>query len=306
MTWPANAFNDRNKPSIRLAAISLNSLISNSLHSEVIARRLIHLADAAYFNRRYGELGHVSELLGCMHRYNSIAAYYQGIVAQSKQNHNQATELFRYTLSTAPREYRSRALVSLGATDLLTGNLRACHYAQALRMADASMTTRFKAAFGISQVYALSGEHHRAIESLESIYPIARRLAALNPRLYYDALNSLAVEYAEVGRHEDARAAFKPVRNSFLFSTIAEFQETDREIQELDARPVIVAVSVPEPTRKVIVAMCLLFLTARRSYAKQVLKPFTNPAPNTTSRIVRCSPIHGPPSLSGSKPNHKS
>jgi hypothetical protein len=295
ITCPADAESDTHKQSSMLAKSNLTFLITNSFHSDVIARRLIGLADGAYFNRRHDELESISEALSCIQRYNSIAAYYQGIVAQARKDYASASEHFRLTFDSAPPEYKARALVSLGATDLLQGGLNAYYYSLALRRSNTSIATRFIAAEGIAQIYALSGQHDRAIEQFESLYPVAKHLSRINPRLYYDVLNSLAVEYCETGSIEAARRAITAVKDSFLFHTIKEYQETEREIQGRESRPAMVAVSVPTATRKVITAMCLLFLSGQRQPSGQSLIPRTNPTPNVSSRIVRCTPVHGPP-----------
>jgi tetratricopeptide (TPR) repeat protein len=297
MTWPANTDTDRAKPNSTVAANNLIFLISNSFHSDVVARRLIHLADAAYFNRRYEELEHVSEALNCITRYESIAAYYQGIVLQSQQRHNSADELFRYALDAAPSEYQSRALVSLGASDVLQGKLTPLHYAQALRRPNTSLPTRVISSLSVAQVYAFSGEHHRAIKQIEALYPIARRLAGLNPRVYYDLLNSLAVEYSKVGSIEAAQRAILIVRQSLLFNSIAEYRETASDIEERSGRPASIAVSIPPRTRKVIQAMCLLFLGQKRADARPKELPRRDRAKSLTSRIVACTPSNGPPSF---------
>jgi hypothetical protein len=295
MTCPANELTDSSKHNSALAVSNLTFFISNSFHAENIARRLIHLADAAYFNRRDDELKQVSEVLGCIGRYDSIAAYYQGIVAQRRHDHRKASELLRYAAASAPVEYQSRALISLDAGNILQGSLTAHHNAKALRIPGVSISTRLRAAFSIIQLYAFNGEHDKAIRQLEGLYPSVRRIAQINPRLYCDLLNSLAVEYSEIDNIGAARQAISVVKRSSLFNSITEYQETEREIQEKESRPVMVAVSVPSETRKVITAMCLLFLSERRHDVKPTPSPRPNPAPSITTRLVTCSPVHGPP-----------
>src|SRR6185295_14739433 len=74
-----------------------------------------------------------------------------------------------------------------------------------------------------------------------------RHFARLNPRLYFDLLNSLAVEYAACGRIEEAAAAIQPVIVSPLAQSIEEYRQTAAEVAAQQPTRTIVAVALPQP-----------------------------------------------------------
>ncbi|HEY3136596.1 MAG TPA: hypothetical protein VGL29_11270 [Blastocatellia bacterium] len=84
-------------------------------------------------------------------------------------------------------------------------------------------------------INGLEGNHRGAVALLETLFPLACSVRASQPHLYYDYLNSLAVELCEVERLEEARNVSKVVLASPFAPAYPEWQETREEI-ELKAR----------------------------------------------------------------------
>ncbi|MFL6275002.1 MAG: hypothetical protein ACJ74G_07290, partial [Blastocatellia bacterium] len=134
--------------------------------------------------------------------------------------------------------------------------------------------------------------HHRAVEQLEVLYPIARHFACVNPRLYFDLLNSLAVEYVGCGRIQEAEAAIRPVLVSPLARTIKEYRETAAEIAEQQSSKAIIVVALPQDAPdESEEGPRPLTLSEPLTPARLPLAP-PSPMP---ARLLTCAPIHGPP-----------
>jgi hypothetical protein len=100
------------------------------------------------------------------------------------------------------------------------------------------------------------GDHNGALTDLQRLWPAIHYLSRAYPVLYYDYLNSLAVELAEVGSIAEARAAISIPLSSSLASAYPNWTETQREIEEAAARgpqrrpsALVVGLPRPEPTK---------------------------------------------------------
>ncbi len=54
-------------------------------------------------------------------------------------------------------------------------------------------------------INSLEGNHQDAVGMLEKLFPVAHAMRSSQPSIYYDYLNSYAVELCEVGRLEEAK-----------------------------------------------------------------------------------------------------
>jgi len=207
------------------------------------------MAEVAYSQKRHEELQALGRLLESTRRYQFIGAYYRGLAALKSGcgDLNEAQRLFDTASEYAPAQYRARALLSLGAVEGYKGNVSKefQHYAKALRIEQADYYTQIETRRAVALISALDGKHQRAVEQLEALYPVARDFRRINARLYFDILNSLAVEYSEVGRVEEAEAAIRPALHSPLAERINEYRQTAAEIAERRSSKVSVVVTVP-------------------------------------------------------------
>jgi hypothetical protein len=74
------------------------------------------------------------------------------------------------------------------------------------------------------------GSHRAALSDLEKLFPLARSVGRWHPHVYYDYLNSLAVELANNGQLTDARNASRIVLASVFTPAYPEWRETYDEI----------------------------------------------------------------------------
>lgn len=306
LVCPARAATDRQKIITTAATINFSFLITESFHSEVLARRIIALAEVAHSLRQSDTLESLGQQLRSIARYESIGAYYRGLAAIRRAGEiGRAQELFERASEHAPPRLRARAILSLGVVEGYRGDVDSerRHYAKALGVSDADHWTRIEAARAVAVLDSFEGDHRRAVALLESLYPVARQFKHVNPRLYFDLLNSLAVEYKECGQLEAAREVFKPVLRSALINRIDEFRETAREIREAEARPIVVAVPAPQPEKLQAPssAFCGELNSSTRVHHLPVnserspIRAATAPASLVQSRVMGSAPIHGPP-----------
>src|SRR6185436_7592153 len=79
-------------------------------------------------------------------------------------------------------------------------------------------------------VRSINGDHKQALADLEKLFSPVRAISRYFPVLYYELLNSLAVELAEVGRLAEAEAALSIALSSSFASAYPEWAETRDEI----------------------------------------------------------------------------
>jgi hypothetical protein len=310
---------------------SFSLFIRSSIQNEIMARRIIALAEVAHVLRQTAELELLGQQLESIDRYNAIGIYYQGLarLRAGRGDLGAAEILFERASEHAQPEYRARAILSLAAVEGYRGNPEAerRHYARALSIEGADQWARIESARAVALLHSFEGDHSRALELLESIHPIARRSARTSPRLYLDLLNSLAVEYVECGRIEEAKETFKPVLRSTLINSIVEFRETAQSLAEAEQRAAAVIVtksdkrsSAPSETARLAEA---LDHRQNRRVCRRNSKPdkcdsttarqeactcrpvgvlIARNAEANRSRIIErvqlCAPIHAPPFIS--------
>jgi tetratricopeptide (TPR) repeat protein len=137
----------------------------------------------------------------------------------------------------APTAYRIRALISLGANQVLRGDYRTAlsFYLEALRFVRRSRVTDYTAVVraqkDIAVIKSLEGDRVGALAILSSTKPIAQSLRTTHPHLYFDYLNNLAVDLNEVGRFEEAAYACDLALASPFASSYPEWHETREEIE---------------------------------------------------------------------------
>ncbi|HXU36432.1 MAG TPA: hypothetical protein VN937_08720 [Blastocatellia bacterium] len=82
----------------------------------------------------------------------------------------------------------------------------------------------------VAVINSEEGNHVGAVRLLEGLFPLARTMGRWQPHIYYDYMNSLAVELCEVGRLEEARNICQIVLASPLAPAYPEWRETNDEI----------------------------------------------------------------------------
>jgi hypothetical protein len=96
----------------------------------------------------------------------------------------------------------------------------------------------------IAVIKAKEGYHKAAIKDLENMLPLARYS---EPLIYWDSMNSLAVEYGEVGRKYEARNIIQHVLGSPFIIAYPEWRETAEELRQANRSFAAISLSALRP-----------------------------------------------------------
>jgi tetratricopeptide (TPR) repeat protein len=274
-----------------------------SIQNELIAH-LSRQAEIAYTLRQLDKVEAIGRQLEQIHA--PVARFWQGLAAQQqgKGNLNRAQKLLEYAASQAPRNYQARALFILGSVAEYRGDYKAeaefYHQALSLNTGDLFTTVEGNRALAIRA--SIEGDRRQAISLLERTLPLAHYYRERSPYIYLQSLNSLATEYREAGRLQEALTLARIVCASPLARIYPEFgitrDKTERKIQERERATVIVVVSArpteQRPQPKVIIRFQYVESRARR----RSFKPTIGRAPvirSIVERVATVAPIHAPP-----------
>jgi hypothetical protein len=157
--------------------------------------------------------------------YQLIGQYYLGWYACCSGG--QVTASLFENIFEESKTYKAKSLITLGALAGAKGDLEGeiRHHKEALKYSDVATSIRIVRAIAI--VKSKEGFHKSAIRSLESVLPV---LQFAQPQVYYNTLNSLAVELGEVGRVEEASSICKVVLASPYAFAYPEWRETGADI----------------------------------------------------------------------------
>ena len=193
-----------------------------------LGNRLVKRAEAAFYLRQIDSLKEFGSLLSNLpiKEYQLIGQYYLGWC----EYYNGANEahIFENVLENSTA-YRPNALMSLAAIEARKGNYASEGYffMEAMKYTT-SITAFIKASKGLAIVKAKEGFHKLAIKDLENLLPIIRHA---EPIVYFNFLNSYAVELGEVGRIEEARNVCRIILASPFAFAYPEWHETSDEIE---------------------------------------------------------------------------
>ena len=212
-----------------------------------LGEELVVLVEHAHAFRQLDALERVSKVLQTAplpRPYREVGLYYQALCAQrfGRGDLERAARLLEPMTGNSPPSYRIRAMQSLGTNSLHKGDYQTALslYADAGRFASSSKIYDSYATLGTQKMFAVIkshyGNHHGAVAVLEDLLPMAYQMRALQPHVYYDYLNSLAVELCEVGRLEEARNISQIVLASPFAPAYPEWSETNDEIARRSRR----------------------------------------------------------------------
>jgi tetratricopeptide (TPR) repeat protein len=219
--------------------------------------KLIALAEQAYAFRRGDRIEELSQALYALPLpgpYKSAAGYFRALGLRRRGELGTATSLLERVASEPSHEYTSRAIQSLGAEYQFRGDFESALklYDEAGRRAAEKITSDPMAQLlvqrNIAVVKSLRGDHRGALADLQRMSPFARAVGSIQPHLYYDYLNSLAVEYGELGRLQEAERASRVALSSPFAGAYPEWLETFDDITSKRQRPSHSAVAVRLPT----------------------------------------------------------
>jgi tetratricopeptide (TPR) repeat protein len=185
----------------------------------------------------------VKELAGVLinlplKEYQLIGQYYT-VWAEGRERKYSTESLERIIEETTT--FKTKAMFSLAAFEGYQGRVDTSlyYYTQALKTSpsasDYIVLTRSIAALKSSE-----GFHKSALRDLENLLPIIRHA---EPQVYFDYLNSYAVELGEAGRKNEARNIIKHVLASPFAFAYPEWFETAAEL-----KPANRSFLVPDPS----------------------------------------------------------
>lgn len=179
--------------------------------------------------------------------FGAIGAYYEAFYLTRTGQYEKSQKNLEQTLIYAPEDYKAKSLIALGGLEERRQNFQEAMRFRTEVSKFNNISFNLEAGFGIAALLGTEGNHKHAIKILESFLP-ALRLLKGTP-LYFDYLNSYAVELTEVGRIYEASNVIKIVVNSPYISHFQNWLETSDEIEQKGYR-LRSAVSVrlePEP-----------------------------------------------------------
>jgi hypothetical protein len=172
--------------------------------------------------------------------FDLVGSYYESIYLNHLGLSDEARKRLERVYEHGPEKYRAKALISLGAVEEKRGNLdesmRFRLHATALDIPG----IRLEAQLGIAVLLGIQGEHQHAVKHLEQFLPLARMINRDTP-LYYDYLNSFAVELNDSGRTEEARNVINLVLATPYIPHYPNWLDTGKEINRKSYRSSMVS-----------------------------------------------------------------
>jgi tetratricopeptide (TPR) repeat protein len=242
-------------------------LLRGVLSYPQLGNRLIHLAERAHIFRQFDKVKEYGQLLANLplKPYQDIGYYFLGVAANSRGNGDQdeAKRLFELVVSTAPDAYKVKAILSLGSISIRKKDFAtAIDCFQDTTKVGGLTVASLQAIKAISILKAMEGSHRQAVNDLEHILPLIKYAPT---HIYFDILNSYAVELGEVGRKDEARNIMRVVLASPYARVYPEWRETAEELRL--SRRSMVALRLPHGN--------VLALPEREASGQ----PLTQPAP---------------------------
>jgi tetratricopeptide (TPR) repeat protein len=255
--------------------------------------KLVAVAEHAYPIQDNETLKEAAELLVALPAqagYRGMAYYYRGLYALRQREYDRAHVLFSRVIEQGSPAYRSRALVSLGRVYLREGDLEASRAAtlEAARLASDHCRSALAAVttgVNIAILDSISGDHRRALESLETLFPVAQMMGPQHPHEYYSYLNSLAVEMGEAGRFEEAGNIIGMVLRSPIALHYPELYETRDEIVKKAGRATWSVAAIGQTAFRP--DNLLQLPAASERDVCHIENPFSNPSTGLPARVLK-------------------
>ncbi len=208
-------------------------LLAGVINCEALGERLVHCSEQAHAFREYDTLQELALMLSNLpsEHYRMIGQYYTALGVC--RNGTGPIDLAQNTLESlacvGPTKYRAKSLLLLSAISQVNNKTEDAFrfYEEAFKVEPFTLF-RILPLKGIAVLKAREGYHPSALKDLENLLPLLRYT---EPIVYYDALNSLAVELCEVGRLEEARNISNIVLASPYVFAYPEWRETAEEIR---------------------------------------------------------------------------
>ena len=204
-------------------------LLSRASTLKELGDKLVRDAEVAFAFRQVSKLEEIGIVLSNLpiKEYQLIGQYYRAWCAYQ---HGESPQSEFESVLTHSISYKARALISMAAMKARDGDYDAeIEYFTEAKKYSTNPTTLIKAAKGIAVAKSKQGFRQSALKDLERISPLIKH-ASLD--VYYDCLNSLAVELGEAGRKYEARNVIRHALESPFIIAYPEWRETAEELKE--------------------------------------------------------------------------
>jgi tetratricopeptide (TPR) repeat protein len=236
---------------IRLAGLSLGIVTKQALFD--YGSKLVSLAEETRFLRQQNILKEISERLMTLPlpQFQNIGFYYRAFCLKWGGQTEKARALFKEVYERGPASYRAKAMQSFGVTYLDRGDYDS---ARKLFIEARSLSCRneyadplafLQSQWWLGILQSIDGDHNKSAANFESLRPMVEIVSSKHPSLWFEYQNSLAVEFMEVGRIEEAERASRIALASPFARLYPEWSETARDLEKKTRRasPSVVSLS---------------------------------------------------------------
>jgi len=218
-----------------------------------LGNRLIQLAEHAHAFRHFDRVREYGQALSRVpiKAYQTIGIYFLAVAVNcnGKGDQDEARRLFELAIDTAPDTYKVKATLSLGALSYNKRDFDSSFYFYRKGLKSKKLSAAgLHAIRALSVLKAIEGSHTQAIKDLESILPVIKYAPA---HIYFDILNSYAVELGEVGRKEEAKNIMRVVLASPFVFAYPEWRETAADLKAVNRSSVVIG-AVPDTPHNVL------------------------------------------------------
>lgn len=221
-------------------------LLRGIISYEQLGNHIIKQIKTAHAFRQLERVRELSTILSNnpLKEYQLIGQYYLVWCACREQNY----EIERLeSIIDQTRSIKAQALMTRAAFEGYSGNVvvEAGFYVEALK-ANPDASQRIDILKALSVLKAKEGFHKESLRDFEELLPV---LKYAEPPVYYDCLNSYAVELAEAGRRQEAHNVIRHVLASPFAFAYPEWRETGDELDLGRNRPPQSVVSFAQETK---------------------------------------------------------
>ncbi len=218
---------------------SMRKSAYSSIYFSDLGNRLIGLVRHAYRLRQMETVEQISQMLIRLplpSPYQSIGRYYHASRIWQEGQLTEAYTIFEDLTDQVPSCFRGRVVMSIAGIILATGDYRTAlplyleANSAASRRHNPDWFTIAHTQKIIAAIKGIDGDHRGAVADLEGMLPLIRMVSSTDPSLYHDYLNSLAVEFGESGRIEEAKSVCRIILASPYASAYPEWRETCDDI----------------------------------------------------------------------------
>lgn len=204
-----------------------------------LAKRLVTLAEQNYLQRRLEVVEPISQALINMplpESFRQVGQYHLAMCVKHQGRRDEAHKQLEALANNISHRYKSRAILSLAGMAFNKSDYQSALplYIEASRAARTQESNdpsvNIIAQRMITVLKSIDGDHKGALADLESLFPLVRTVGRWQPYLFYEHLNSLAVELSELGRLEEAQRASDITIASPYAPAYPQWQETRDEI----------------------------------------------------------------------------